>query len=106
MQEKLYLFYILSVSVLVSLPFEEWYHQVSQEVCLRSQTGNGINYISIRERTLLRRIYDGMFSTSCELDCHYSYCVSDHKQAKISNSFKLTDFYVFPAFVQYFHTQA
>lgn len=40
MQEKLYLFYILLVSVLVSLPFEEWYHQMSQEVCLRSQTGN------------------------------------------------------------------
>lgn len=81
---------------------------VSGSLFEKSDWKQGINYISIsyiRERTLLRRMYDGTFSISCELDCHYSYCVSDHKQAKITNSFKLNDFNVFSAFLKYFATQ-
>lgn len=57
-QKKLYLFDILSVSVFVSLPFEERYHQLSQEVYLRGQTENRALSICIRKRTLLRRRHD------------------------------------------------
>lgn len=78
---------------------------VSGSLLEKSDWKQGINYISIRERTLLRRIYDGMFSNSCDLDCHYSYCVSDHKQAKVSSVLKLTDCYVLVCF-KYFDTQA
>lgn len=57
-KKKLYLFDILSVSVFVSLPFEERYHQLSQEVYLRGQTENRALSICIRKRTLLRRRHD------------------------------------------------
>jgi len=49
-EKRLYLFHILSVSVLVSLPFEEWNHQLSQEVYLRSQTENRASITSASEK--------------------------------------------------------
>lgn len=42
-----------SLSVCVSLPFEECHHQMSQEVYLRGHTENRALSIRIRKRTLL-----------------------------------------------------
>lgn len=51
-------------------------------------------------------MYDGMFSTLCKLDCHYSYCVSDCKQTTIPNGLKLAECYFLFACFKYFDIHA